>query len=119
MKTSGTCDVSGQVISRADDNEDTLKNRLMAYYRETSRIGYYFAHGKLRSVDGMASIENVEAQIERVVQAAEDRGAVAPPEGADGQDKKSAIWPNLPTAVMIAVAISALAIVSSFTGLVH
>jgi hypothetical protein len=89
--------------------------------RETSAlIGYYFcAHGKLRSVDGVASIENVEAQIERVVHAAKDRGTIAPPEGTHVQEKESASWPNMPTAVILAVAISALAIVSSFAGLMH
>jgi adenylate kinase len=68
----GTCDVCGsnEFTRRADDNVETLKNRLMAYHRETSPLtGYYFAHGKLRSVDGMASVEDVEAQIERVFHA--------------------------------------------------
>ena len=70
----GTCDVCGsnEFTRRADDNVETLKNRLMAYHRETSPLtGYYFAHGKLRSVDGMASVEDVEAQIERVFHAPE------------------------------------------------
>ena len=45
---------------RADDNAETVKNRLMAYYRETAPlIGYYFAKGKLQSVDGMAPIAEV------------------------------------------------------------
>ena len=44
-------------VRRADDNAETVKNRLMAYYRETAPlIGYYFAKGKLRTVDGMAAI---------------------------------------------------------------
>ena len=118
MKTSGTFDVSGQVNSRADDNEDTLKNRLMAYYRETSRIGYYFAHGKLRSVDGMASIENVEAQLSASSKRRKIEEQSLRPK-APTVKTKICHSANLPTAVMIAVAISALAIVSSFTGLVH
>ncbi|MFM7084324.1 MAG: adenylate kinase [Hyphomicrobium sp.] len=53
---------------RPDDNADTLRTRLMAYYRETSPlIGYYFAGRKLKSVDGMASIEDVSHQIDQVL----------------------------------------------------
>ena len=45
---------------RADDNAEALKTRLMAYYRETAPlIGYYFAQGLLKSVDGMAPIAEV------------------------------------------------------------
>lgn len=53
---------------RADDNAEALKTRLMAYYRETAPLtGYYFAYRKLRGVDGMAAIDEVGAQIERVL----------------------------------------------------
>lgn len=53
---------------RADDNAEALKTRLMAYYRETSPlIGYYFAQGKLKSIDGMAPIEEVSRQIDTIV----------------------------------------------------
>jgi adenylate kinase len=53
---------------RADDNAEALKTRLLAYYRETSPlIGYYFAYRKLRSVDGMAAIGEVGAQIEKIL----------------------------------------------------
>lgn len=56
---------------RADDNAEALKTRLMAYYRETSPlIGYYFAYRMLRSVDGMAPISEVSAQIEAVLKEA-------------------------------------------------
>jgi len=56
---------------RADDNAEALRTRLMAYYRETSPlIGYYFAQGKLRSVDGMAPIAEVSRQIDDLLGAA-------------------------------------------------
>jgi adenylate kinase len=49
---------------RADDNADALKTRLIAYYRETAPlIGYYYAHKLLKSVDGMAPIQEVSKQI--------------------------------------------------------
>ncbi len=51
---------------RADDNAEALKTRLMAYYRETSPlIGYYFAKGKLRTIDGMAAIAEVARDLDR------------------------------------------------------
>ncbi len=54
--------------ARADDNAEAMKTRLMAYYRETSPlIGYYFAKGKLRSIDGMAPIADVSKQLDEVL----------------------------------------------------
>lgn len=67
----GRCDSCGatEFVRRADDNAETVKARLMAYYRETSPlIGYYFAKGKLKSVDGMAVIEDVTKEIEKLLQ---------------------------------------------------
>ncbi len=53
---------------RADDNAEALKTRLMAYYRETAPIiGYYFAHGLLKSIDGMAPIAEVSQQIDEIL----------------------------------------------------
>ena len=41
-----------------DDTAETVRKRLMVYYRETSPlIGYYYCKGNLRTVDGMAPIE--------------------------------------------------------------
>ena len=55
-------------IVRADDNIDALKVRLMAYYRETAPLtGYYFAHGLLKTVDGMAPIAEVTRQIDEIL----------------------------------------------------
>ena len=65
-KTPGVCDNCGstEFTRRADDNAETVKSRLMAYYRETSPlIGYYYAKDKLKSVDGMAQIDEVTRQI--------------------------------------------------------
>ncbi len=69
-KVPGVCDRCGstEFIRRKDDNAETVRNRLMAYYRETSPlIDYYFAKDKLRSVDGMAPIPEVSSQIEAVL----------------------------------------------------
>ena len=49
---------------RADDNEESLKTRLMEYYKKTSPlIGYYYAKGDLRSVNGLGEIDAVKAEI--------------------------------------------------------
>ena len=49
---------------RADDNAESLKTRLMAYYKQTSPlIGYYYAKGDLKAVDGLASMDEVAASI--------------------------------------------------------
>lgn len=54
---------AGQPV-RADDNEESLKVRLMAYYKDTAPlIGYYYAKDKLQSLDGLASIEEVKSSI--------------------------------------------------------
>ena len=50
--------------ARADDNEESLKTRLMAYYKQTSPlIGYYHAKGDLKAIDGLASMDDVAANI--------------------------------------------------------
>ncbi|MBU2980275.1 adenylate kinase [Lentibacter algarum] len=50
--------------ARADDNEESLKVRLMAYYKQTSPlIGYYHAKGQLQSVDGLGTMDEVKASI--------------------------------------------------------
>ena len=55
---------SSDVKRRSDDNEDSLRNRLMEYYKKTSPlIGYYHAKGQLRPVDGLGEIEEVKAAI--------------------------------------------------------
>jgi len=55
---------STEVKRRADDNEDSLKQRLMEYYKKTSPlIGYYYAKGQLKSVNGLGEIDEVKAEI--------------------------------------------------------
>ncbi len=69
-KVKGVCDVCGStdLKRRADDNEDALKQRLMEYYKKTSPlIGYYYAKGKLTSVDGLAEMDEVSLAIRKVL----------------------------------------------------
>ncbi len=54
--------------ARADDNEETVKKRLGVYNEQTAPVlPYYEAKGLLRSVDGMASIDDVAVAIEAII----------------------------------------------------
>ena len=69
----GVCDRCGSTHfkRRPDDNRETVVTRLQAYYKETSPlIGYYHAKGKLASVDGMADIDRVTSDIEKILESA-------------------------------------------------
>jgi adenylate kinase len=68
---------------RADDNPEVLKGRLAAYRAQTAPlVGHYAATGTLRSVDGMAPIEDVAAAIDRhLAPAGPSKGKAAKPRG--------------------------------------
>lgn len=69
-KLTGVCDYCGatKFTRRADDNVETVRVRLMAYYRETAPlIGYYFCKGGLESVDGMPPVDEVARNINAVL----------------------------------------------------
>jgi adenylate kinase len=66
----GVCDKCGstEFIRRADDNPESVRVRLMAYYRQTSPlIGYYHCKGKLRTVDGLDPIDTIEREIRTLI----------------------------------------------------
>lgn len=65
-KVAGVCDVCGsrEFTRRADDNAETVRTRLEAYRKQTQPIlPYYRAKGILKSVDGMAEIDEVGRQV--------------------------------------------------------
>jgi adenylate kinase len=79
-KTAGVCDTCGstEFIRRPDDKAETVHARLEAYNAQTAPIlPYYRAQGRLHAVDGMAEMDEVEAQIEAVL-----RKIGVPPAGA-------------------------------------
>ena len=58
---------AGQSV-RADDNAESLKVRLMEYYKKTAPlIGYYHAKGQLQSVDGLGAIDAVARDIATIL----------------------------------------------------
>lgn len=65
----GICPECGdKLVIRDDDNLETVKNRLKVYAQNTAPlIEYYKAKGVLKAVDGMQSIDGVNAQIEALL----------------------------------------------------
>ncbi|MCA8881325.1 MAG: adenylate kinase [Rhodobacteraceae bacterium] len=69
----GKCDVCGSddLYRRPDDNADSLRTRLLEYYKKTSPlIGYYHAKGLLSPLDGMEDIATVARGIDAVLDSA-------------------------------------------------
>ncbi len=66
----GVCDSCGgaEFARRADDNEETVRNRLKAYHEQTAPIAKYYAkQGVLKQVDGMSAIDEVTRQLENLI----------------------------------------------------
>ena len=62
-KMKGTCDkCGGELYQRADDNEETIKNRLKVYHSQTTPI-LDFYKDKLVKIDGTVEIAKVTEQI--------------------------------------------------------
>ncbi len=69
-KVEGTCDACGghEFKRRPDDNEQTVRTRMAEYRAKTAPIlPYYEDKGLVRRVDGMASVEEVAAAIDAIL----------------------------------------------------
>lgn len=56
---------------RKDDDPAVFPERLREYYKKTAPLtGYYYAKKQLQNVDGMASIDEVTTEIEKILKAA-------------------------------------------------
>jgi adenylate kinase len=69
-KVPGVCDVCGstEFVRRKDDNEQTVRRRMEEYRAKTAPIlPYYERRGLVSRVDGMASVEEVAAQIDAIL----------------------------------------------------
>jgi adenylate kinase len=72
-KVPGACDVCGstEFVRRKDDNEQTVRRRMEEYRAKTAPIlPYYERRGLVSRVDGMASVEEVAAQIDAILDGA-------------------------------------------------
>jgi adenylate kinase len=68
-KAEGRCDKDGgELVHRADDREDVIRERLAAYERQTKPlIEYYSARGVLVEVDGGAAMDAVTQSVMKVL----------------------------------------------------
>jgi len=60
-KSEGHCDAcNGELFQRADDNEETIGNRLNVYQEQTAPlIGYYDGQSKLHTIAGTGDIDDI------------------------------------------------------------
>jgi adenylate kinase len=65
----GVCDeCGGELIQRADDNEETVTNRLKVYESQTAPlVAFYEDRGKLKVVGATGGIDDVLAQLEEAL----------------------------------------------------
>ena len=63
----------GQQSGRADDNLDTIKERLNVYHNQTSPLrDFYLSEGKYNAIDGNASVDDVFSSIKAAVDKIKD-----------------------------------------------
>lgn len=70
IPSDGKCSNCGgtEFKRRADDNAESLRTRLMEYYKKTSPLlGYYYAKGDLSSINGLGEIDEVAGAIAGVL----------------------------------------------------
>ncbi|MBF0521527.1 MAG: adenylate kinase [Candidatus Omnitrophica bacterium] len=68
-KKEGVCDnCGGPLYQRADDNEETIQNRMKVYTESTKPIiEYYKAQGKLRSIDADTDSQTVRTAALKII----------------------------------------------------
>ena len=68
-KEEGICDIcGGELYQRADDNRETVENRIEVYKTQTAPlIDYYEKQGNIKHFDGSIGLENLFAQISEIL----------------------------------------------------
>ncbi|MEH7124709.1 adenylate kinase [Bacillus sp. JJ1532] len=66
----GVCDrCDGELYQRADDNEDTVKNRLDVNIKQTKPLlDFYETKGYLRNIDGQQEIDKVFSDVDQLLE---------------------------------------------------
>jgi len=69
-KVEGICDIDGgKLYQRADDNPETVRNRLDVNIKQTKPlVDFYTEQGVLFNIDGSKNIKDVTAEVEAVLQ---------------------------------------------------
>lgn len=72
-KQEGACDACGAtLVSRADDNETSVRRRLNEFHRNTMPVvDYYRAKGLLCDVDGVGAVDEIFERIENTLNSVE------------------------------------------------
>ncbi len=74
------CHAVDKFVRRSDDNEKTVRERLNTYHTQTAPIlPFYAARKMLKTVDGMASMDKVTADIETLLTPEKGGANVNPP----------------------------------------
>ena len=77
LKRAEQARAAGQPV-RKDDTAEVFDERLREYYKKTAPlIGYFYARRQLKTVDGMAGIDDVTAQIDAVLKGVKRREKVS------------------------------------------
>ena len=65
----GVCDrCGGELVQRADDTPETQRRRIQVYFEQTAPlIDYYREKGILAEVDGRPGIDEIQAELLRVI----------------------------------------------------
>ncbi len=65
----GVCDsCGGELITRADDNEETIRNRISVYREQTEPLKeFYGGRGLLRAIDGIGKPDEIGSKIAEAV----------------------------------------------------
>lgn len=68
-KVDGVCDLcGGNLVQRADDNEETLKSRLNEYHHQTEPlIKYYSNFNLVHDLDGTKSLDSISEDIKSIL----------------------------------------------------
>lgn len=74
-KLDGLCDACGGTLHhRADDNEETISNRLRVFETQTAPlINYYKQQGKLKRINGSGEIQAIFDEMRRIIDALDAR----------------------------------------------
>ena len=66
----------GELVSREDDNEKTISDRLDVYRRHTEPvIEYYRSRGKLKTIDAEGTVDEVYGRLLEVLQQGQETGS--------------------------------------------
>ena len=72
-RVEGTCDVDGgKLVTRKDDTEEVISERLKAYERQTlPLVDFYRGKRQLREVDGEGSVESITGEMFKAIENAD------------------------------------------------